>query len=564
MSFRIQALLSALALVALAAAFSMLDIVSWDYWWQLRTGRLIWETGAVPTQDPYSFTAMGAPYIDIHWLFQLGLFATHALGGHAAVVLGKFAFVLLTLGLLAPIGARRDRAAVSGVALALGVVLLSERIMPRAELPSFALLAAVLLCLDRMRRPGDRFSWVAIVGLQLVWVNTHGLFAVGIAVCGIHLAGDLFDRFSRVDAGDATLAVTGRLAVALVGGVAVSFANPNGWRGALYPLAQLEMIGAPESRALGATIVELQPTLGAASTAILVVAVLLGGLAIAGLVLDRRRAPARDWLVWVAFLYLALSARRNLALFAIVLVPIAVTHWNAWLDARPDRWTARSGAALTLALVLGTAVLAANVVSGTFHRLLGVPREPGLGVMQTWFSEGAIDWIAAERPPGPIAHTLADGGVVIERLFPDYAVMVDGRLEVYGPELLEKLHWTTPETFLPLHEQYRFGTVVVHYSKIPSREMLRWLQKRPAWKLVFVDEVSAVYVRDGGPTPRFHALDIDADSLFPVFSDAGRTQTELRLRARALFYSALDREGKARAAVGLARRHYPDLDFSSP
>ena len=82
-----------LSLLAFAASLSLQDIRSFDYWWHLRTGQLIAETGAVPRVDPYTFTVPGARWIDIHWLHQLGLYGLHALGGHAAVVVGKLALV---------------------------------------------------------------------------------------------------------------------------------------------------------------------------------------------------------------------------------------------------------------------------------------------------------------------------------------------------------------------------------------------------------------------------------------------------------------------------------------
>ncbi len=559
MSARPMLLIVVAAVVAFAASLSLLDIESEDYFWQLRTGRLIWETGTVPTRDPFSYTAPGAPYIDIHWLFQIWLFAVYQLGGHAAVVVGKLGWVLLTLGLIAPIGARRERPAVTGVALLLVLVLFAERIMPRAELPSFALLAGLLLLLDLSRRADARFAAVGIIALQAIWVNTHGLFAVGIAVIAISLAGDLFDRWSTdASRGEASWP---RLAAALFGSIAVSFANPNGWRGVVYPIQQLGMLGSPDGRALGASIVELQPTLGNASFMLIAAAALLLGFALLALIANRRAAPMRDWLLLAALLYLALTARRNLALFAIVLAPMAVSHCNAWLDARPHLSNPRQTLAASTAVVLTSLLLCADVAFGHFHRRLGVPREFGFGVMRNWFSLGAADWIANNRPPGPIAHQMADGGVFIDRLYPDYRVMLDGRLEVYGPDLFDRLQWSDPATFQALFREYRFGTVVVHFSKLPSEQMLRWLQSRPAWKLVFVDPVSAVYVRDRAD--RFEALDIDSDELFPPLVDEGRVQAELQVRGRALFYTALRREGRARAAIEWARTRYPEIDFSA-
>ena len=77
-----------LCLLALAATLGLQKIRSNDYWFHLRTGALIAETGAVPHVDPYSYTAAGSPWIDVHWLHQLGLHGLYSLGGHDAVVLG--------------------------------------------------------------------------------------------------------------------------------------------------------------------------------------------------------------------------------------------------------------------------------------------------------------------------------------------------------------------------------------------------------------------------------------------------------------------------------------------
>jgi len=176
-------------LLAFAAALSLQDVRCFDYWWMLRTGRLIAETGAVPTSDPYSFTAPGARWLDIHWLHQLGLYALYSLGGHGAVVVAKLGLVLAWIALLAPIGLRRARPELTAFALGLMLLVSANRIMPRPELPTFVLLAGAIHLLDRFERTGGRAVY-GIVAIQLLWVNFHGLYALGIALCAIHLAGE--------------------------------------------------------------------------------------------------------------------------------------------------------------------------------------------------------------------------------------------------------------------------------------------------------------------------------------------------------------------------------------
>jgi hypothetical protein len=70
-------------LCAFAAGLALQKLCCFDDWLHLRTGQLIWETGAVPRVDLYSYTLPGEPWVDVYWLFQLGLHGLYALGGHA-------------------------------------------------------------------------------------------------------------------------------------------------------------------------------------------------------------------------------------------------------------------------------------------------------------------------------------------------------------------------------------------------------------------------------------------------------------------------------------------------
>jgi hypothetical protein len=549
-----------LGVAALAAAVALLDIVSWDYWWHLRTGRLIWDTGAVPRIDVFSYTAEGARYVDIHWLFQLLLYGIYSLGGHTGAVLAKLGCVVLLLMLLAPIGTFVKRPIVTGASLGIVLVLCSERIMPRPDLLSFVLLAAVHRLLDRDRDRADAWLW-AIVPLQILWCNLHGLFALGIALCAIHLAGEVFDWLSD---GRGTRERATRLAGLTLAAMAASVVNPNGLEGSLYPLAQLGMIGSHAADTLGRDIIELQSSLAVVHPAMLFVAALLVlGTVVAGW-MDRTRTPASDVLTVVAFVYLALAARRNLPLLAIATVPLLLRYLGHLLGEakrRPGLHVELAAAGILSLVLVG---LAFDVSSGRFHARLGQARQAGLGVMQTQFSTGAAAWLADHHPPGHVAHDMADGGVILQYAWPDLRVMVDGRLEVYGAERLEELQIRRPADLNRLNRRYRFGSVLVHYSKLPSAELLRFLERSPRWTLVFVDEVSALYVRsDLVRAERYAALSVDARDLFAPFEDAGRVQTEIRARGQALFYEGVGRRERALRVMRRASAMYPDIEWSA-
>jgi tetratricopeptide (TPR) repeat protein len=548
------------SLLAFAASLGFQKILCFDYWFHLRTGRLIAETGAVPRVDPYTYTVPGARWIDVHWLYQLGLDALHRLGGHEAVVVGKVVLVCAIVSLLATIGWRRERPWVTALVLGLMLLVAADRFLPRPELLSFLLLAAVLALLERDERRGDAWLW-AIVPIQLVWANVHGLFALGLAVCAIYGASELV-RPLLVPGAALRPRRIGRLGLVLLLGAAVSVLNPNGLEGALYPVAQLGMIGPAEERGFfGSVIAELIPPLPADRLPELpsvLLAGLLAALSLAGVLANWRRAPGAHPLLWVAFLYLALGAQRNLALFALVAAPIAVSNWNELLDrvALPRRVHALAGAVVAVAL----AALALDAARGDLAIRMGSPREAGLGIYDVYYPVETAEWIAREKPPGPICHDMANGGYLIWRLWPDYPVMFDGRLEVFGAERFSELMAVDVDRFRALDAEYQFGSVLIHYSFVPSEGLFYWLYLNPNWRLVHVDEVAALFVRSGGGRLRWPEVDVDDPGLFPPLGGDSEARDVFRRFARTNFYMSLRRYEIALRLWEETLERHPDLE----
>jgi hypothetical protein len=309
---------------------------------------------------------------------------------------GKAALVVTLLALLAPLGYRRERPWLSMLALLL-LLNVCQRVMPRPELPSFVLLAALIALLERFERKGDAWLY-AIVPVQLLWVNVHGLFAVGIAVCAIHLAGELL-RPLGASGGRLRWNRVLHLTTVTVLASLICLVNPNGLDGALYPLQQLDMVGSAEARGyFGRVIWELQPPFDSMHPLVLGFFLVLTAVSGAAVALNWRRVRESDVLLWVAFVYLAVGARRNVALFAIVATPILVRNANQLLEARLQSLRIRQVATALTALLL--AVLAVDVVGNRFYARMGVLRNTGLGVDASYSPVNAVDWIERARPPG--------------------------------------------------------------------------------------------------------------------------------------------------------------------
>jgi hypothetical protein len=309
------------------------------------------------------------------------------------------------------------------------------------------------------------------------------------------------------------------------------------------------MVGPTDERGwFGTVVAELVPPIGSSiplNSTVLGFAAGLAALSFGAMALNWRRLQGSDPLLWVAFLYLGLGAKRNVALFAIVAAPILVRNLNEFLDARPFSPRLRvAGASLVAFFLLALTV---DVVRERFFLRVGQYRQPGFQAMELLYPVAQVEWIAEHRPPGPIAHHMADGAYLIWRLWPEYKVMSDGRLEVFGPEKFAELSLAgAPERFRKLDEEYHFGSVLVHYSLLGWREFLRWLYLNSNWSLVSVDDVAALFVRvpEGG-TLQEPEVDIDDPDLFPSLDGMGRVEVIIRTKARSSFYYAMHRYERA-------------------
>jgi hypothetical protein len=564
MSKRAATAVAVVSLAVLTAVLADRPILDTDYFWHLRTGEQIAETGRVPDADAYSYSAPGARWIDLHWLFQLGLFGVYAAGGHEANRAAGFWLGCAIVAVAALATWRRDRPAVCAVALALLVVAACTRFLVRPDTLSLLLTAAVLGLLRRDERAND--CWIfAIVPIQLLWANVHGFQAVGLALVAMAFVGELVAPWfgaGSVARGDRLR----RLGVVLGLSAAVALVNPNGVDGLLLPLRQLHMIApiAPGG-VFDRSIDELRSPLAAFDPGrpwALTAFVALALLSFAALFLDRRGFSAFDALVWLAFAWLAQAAVRNTALFAIAAAPIFASHWSRWLDETTRVSPARQrlfGAAALAGLAIATGLVVATEVARADR-----PRgSSSAAFADFWFPERAVDWIEAQRPPGPIYHRMGDGGYLIWRLWPDYRVLSDGRLEVYGEELYADIEVTGdggPDTFQRLDARYGFGTALIHFGLFPAPTLFAWLDAQPGWRLVHLDEVAAVFVRTAdAEQARWPAVNVDSPVLFEPLDPAQRHPIDLwRRRARISILAALGRLDAARALLEETRRLYSD------
>ncbi len=196
-ALRRLALAGIFAFVA-TAAFLPLD--NNDVWIHLVTGRLILDEGTVPRVDRYTEPTAGARYVAHEWLAATYYAAAEALAGIPAVVWAAKALPALCAVAVLGLALRASRAP-PGVGLPLvllAVTVLRFRILARPELIAIPILLGALWLLLRDReaaRAGcrTRALWL-LVPLEVLWVNVHGSFPLGIVLVGGFAAAEAIER----------------------------------------------------------------------------------------------------------------------------------------------------------------------------------------------------------------------------------------------------------------------------------------------------------------------------------------------------------------------------------
>lgn len=206
----------------------------YDIWWHLKTGEIIRQTGDVPRTDWYTYAVPDRTWVDLHWGFQVLASWVYDLGGVVGLNLAKCAVTTLAVGLL--VTSRRREWPLWSMVLAWvpALILLGGRMYVRPETLSLLWLAVFLAILMRWERAPRLGLLLPVV--QVVWVNTQGLFIfgpflLGSALLSAAVAPGAFARERRAWWRWALLSA------ALTG--AACLVNPYGLRGALYPITDL-------------------------------------------------------------------------------------------------------------------------------------------------------------------------------------------------------------------------------------------------------------------------------------------------------------------------------------
>jgi hypothetical protein len=513
------------ASVAFLAALG--PVADGDIYWHLAAGRWMWRAHSLVRTDPFTVSAAGRPWTDVHWLFQLGVAAVEHVAGFVGLTVVKATLVSAAAIVLTRIAERSGgRGARLLCASMLGAGLFAARhLLPlRPVILTVFFLALTLNLLEAWRTGSLQRRWTLLVVLpvlQVVWVNCQGLAPLGPGLIAAYLAGAVLTRIAwrhrRQDAAavrSASPPIEPPLVpLALTLGLATlaSFVTPYGLAAVALPGHLLARLVPGHGNVFSAAVAENIPPFVLARAAPGQIAHLMGALMTAGalLAIGRPRLPPAHAMVLAAFLALALAANRNILLLYVIAPPLlapALASRQAW---RVPIIAVHLGARLTSSLLsaltsfatrwlprAGAAALAAEVV------LAGVAlsREAPLGQPTPFrFPVESARRLAALGAAGPLFAPDHHGGFLTFTL-PAVRPYIDTRLILHtGAEYAAFLAvLDDPQRFDALDAKEAFRYVVLTTSN-PDRylPLAAHLIRDPGWSLVYTDGSELLFSRRG-------------------------------------------------------------------
>jgi hypothetical protein len=496
-------LLLFLAVAVGAFVVSLGPISDGDIYWHVAAGREIVHQRALLRFDPFTLSAAGRPWVDVHWLFQLGVYALYTLSGFTGLAIAKAALVAGGATLLVHVAERSEGALarnVSSVAV-LGGLILDRHLVPlRPIIVTLVLLAVFLLALERLRTQAERarWTWVVLPLAQVVWCNCQGLAPLGSLLVAMYLAGAwLGARPIRHWPFASEKASSVRpLAIVLSLCLLASFVTPYGLDAVVLPLRLLGRITQVRGNIFSSEVAENIPPFVLERTAPELVWHFKWILALlaAAIALVRPRFHLAHLLALAAFLGLALMANRNLPLFYWVAAPLAAIALAPGLQLQARRIAAR------LRRYGGTAVLAAFLVGELALAGLVQLREPAPGSPTPFhFPVESARRLAGMRASGPVFAADQHGGY-LSFAVPSLRPYIDTRLVLHTAEEYSDYLalFDDPARFDALDAQENFGAVVLT-TAYPDRYLgLIWhLASSTAWRLAYTDGYEVLFLREG-------------------------------------------------------------------
>ncbi|MDD5415940.1 MAG: hypothetical protein PHE48_02965 [Candidatus Daviesbacteria bacterium] len=449
----------------------------------LKLGEIIWQTKNVPPTNLFSYTYPDFPFINSHWLFEVLVYLGQQTIGLQAVLVLKILTILLAVWLVLETIPKKQYLLLPVAFIFLHT--LRERPELRPEIFSFLFTALTIYLLDKFEKTRTKLVSLLPV-IQLLWVNIHIYFIIGIILQAIFLL-HLSYQYLRLHPKGVKLKLLG---IIFTLSVAVSLINPSGLKGVLNPFLY--------STNYGYTIVENQTMFLLESINFrnpnflfvkLASAAILLSIAVA---LFKKRLLIKNLLLAVFGLTLALANVRSFPYLVFISLPAILENFG----------TPKLTLLHKFFIVITVPLLCLEsffYLNGDYYQYTSSDNRPRLEFKES--GKNALDFVLKNDLPQPVFNNFDIGSYITYRGWPKYRVFIDGRPGEYPKEFFQSVYipmQSDPQKFKEVEQKFGFKTIIFsHTDQTPwGKAFLASIVKDPDWKIVYVDDFMIILVKN--------------------------------------------------------------------
>jgi hypothetical protein len=451
-------------------------------------GRLILQTHHVSTTDIFSFRTVGYPSIPHEWLSQVLFAGVYNWLGLNGIVLLTALTIMLTWSIVYYEALRKSNsffAAMIFTVLAVGASQI--HVLPRPHILTYILIATWIALLERIDEHKP-YAWWPLPLLMLLWVNSHGMFVLGILIWGIYLAGDFLDHPSK------TWFSSAKAKALMIGGALslfTTFFSPSGpkiWA-AITSLGRNAYITSkiPEYQSANFHLPETWPF------------IIILFFVIISFARTTRKGSWPHILLVVSFTGLALYSSRMIPLFAIVVTPIATKAFAGWIQNEYPQSQlsaieenihkinlSSKGLVWVLVTIIAVAMLfnSGNAID---------PENQGNVFDGRFFPVKATIWLQHHPQRGQMFNEFDWGGYLLLELWPAYQIFMDGHTHIYGEGLTREYERVVNMDvgWEEILAKYDVAWVIVRVNA----PLARALSVSGDWEIAYKDQTSIILTR---------------------------------------------------------------------
>jgi hypothetical protein len=502
--------------------FGYFSVQIWDpdFWWHLKTGQYIYQTGSLPKTDPFAYTSLPPDptnealkkqefTLTQYWLAELIFYwVYHSFGFQGIIFLRASIFTILILLLYLSI--RREGL---GFYSAIGLLIPATLILhhytgERPQLLSFLFSFLLVYLLDGFRKNKTVRYLFPIPLIMLFWANLHGGFVLGIIIVLGYLFTDIIKHVVKRFGQLLPPKLLRGLTIACILSIIFSYVNPNGY-------TVLSILMSPEKTLQSADIVEWRSPLyflfyGNISSDLIIYCVLCS-MSLLLLLANIKRIDLTDIAILVGFAGMSLSAARFVPFFTpvgtLMVARYGLRIFEKLFGAEVFSNTKniiikrlsflkfvsfQALISVTLSIILIFMLIKGNLFES--------------GVRRDMYPEMAVKFLKDNRLPGNMFNPYVWGGYLIWALYPEYKVFIDGRGLVEAVYLQSKQiseASTVDLIGLPewkaLLKAYKVNFIITFSVNNFTGTLIPLIQALygdPEWHLIYMDNYSLIFIRD--------------------------------------------------------------------